>query len=280
MAAFAGNSILCRFALKLPEIDAASFTTVRLLSGAIVLWLIARVFRSRQQGGGSWLAALALFAYAACFSFAYLQLSAGTGALLLFGAVQMTMIGYGLWKGERISWLQIAGLVAAIGGLIAMVLPGLSSPPMVGAVLMFAAGVAWGVYSLLGKKASDPIRVTAGNFVRAIAFTICLSLAFHQQIKWSTPGVGYAIASGAVTSGIGYAIWYTVLPSLKPTIAATVQLSVPVIAAAGGVLFLRESLTLQLVFASVAILGGIAMVAVGKRTPADSNAVDEDQRNS
>lgn len=267
MVAFASNSLLCRLALKEPLIDAASFTSIRLVAGAVVLWLIASFFRKEKQGGGSWLAAGALFAYAACFSFAYIQLSAGTGALLLFGAVQITMIGHSWLMGERLKPLQIVGVFCALAGLVGIVLPSIKSPSTIGAILMFTAGAAWGVYSLLGKSAGDPIQATAGNFLRSVVFAVFLSGACLSMTKMNTAGVCYAIASGAITSGVGYAIWYTVLPAMNSTTAATVQLSVPVIAAVGGILFLEESLTLQLVVASVAILGGIGLVISSRKTP-------------
>jgi drug/metabolite transporter (DMT)-like permease len=260
MIAFAGNSVLCRIALKDTSIDAASFTTIRLASGALVLWLVARFFRHAHTGKGNWLSALALFAYAAGFSFAYLSLTAATGALLLFGAVQATMIGYGIWAGERLRKLQILGLLLALGGLIGLLLPGLSAPPLFGSVLMLIAGVSWGIYSLRGKGVGDPTRVTAGNFLRAVLFAVLLSLLANASPNLDSAGVGYAIASGAVASGMGYAIWYSVLPALRATNAATVQLSVPVIAAFGGISLLGEPLTSRFVLASVAILGGIALV--------------------
>ena len=265
MIAFAGNSLLCRAALKATRIDAATFTTVRIVSGALALWLIVRLRDGARPVAGSWLSALALFAYAAAFSLAYTSLPAGTGALLLFGAVQATMISYGLSHGERLRWPQTIGLVLAFGGLVGLLLPGLSAPPLQGAALMLSAGVAWGIYSLRGRGAGDPLRATAGNFLRAVAFAALLSVfALHW---WSIdyPGAGYAIASGALTSGVGYAIWYTALPALKATHAATVQLSVPVIAALGGVVFLDEHVTLRLVVAAVAILGGIALVVLERR---------------
>src|SRR3569832_771170 len=246
LIAFAGNSLLCRAALAHTRIDAASFTTVRLLSGALVLWCLVWLCKGARTGSGNWLSALALFAYAAGFSFSYVHLTAAAGALLLFGAVQTTMIGYGLWSGERLRALQIGGLVLACGGLIGLLLPGLTAPPLAGALLMLGAGIAWGIYSLRGKGGGDPLKVTAGNLVRA--------------------GIGYALLSGAVASGVGYAIWYTALPFLKSTTAATVQLSVPIIAASGGVFFLGEPFTLRLLAASVAIIGGIALVVLtGKR---------------
>lgn len=260
MIAFAGNSLLCRIALKHTGIDAASFTAIRLISGAAMLWLLVRFFRSARTGKGNWPSAFALFAYAAGFSFAYVSLPAAMGALLLFGAVQATMIGYGIYKGERLHGLQLAGLVFAFGGLVGLLLPGLTAPSLTGSILMLGAGVAWGIYSLRGKGAGDPSRVTAGNFLRAALIAAALSLSMINGVTLDSAGVGYAVASGALASGMGYAIWYAVLPALKATNAATVQLSVPVIAAAGGVIFLGEAVTLRLVLASVAILGGIALV--------------------
>lgn len=264
MLAFAGNSLLCRIALKDTGIDAASFATIRLVSGAIMLWLVLRLRRGPRNGQGNWLSAFALFSYAAGFSFAYRSLPAATGALLLFGAVQATMIGYGLCRGERLRGGQLIGLTIAFGGLVGLLLPGLSAPPFVGSALMLAAGVAWGIYSLRGKGAGDPARVTAGNFLRAVPFSAALSGLMLNGASLDTAGFWYAVASGALASGIGYVIWYSVLPGLKATNAATVQLSVPVIAALGGIAFLGEPITLRLALASVAILGGIALVILGK----------------
>lgn len=265
MVAFASNSLLCRIALKQTSIDAASFTSIRLISGALILWLIVRITRGRQTGSGNWRSAFALFAYAAGFSFAYVNLPAATGALLLFGAVQATMIGHGIWTGERLQKLQLVGLVLALGGLVALLLPGLSAPPLPDSLLMLGAGVAWGIYSLRGKGAGDPIKVTAGNFLRAVPIAAALSLMMLDRASLDSAGFWYAVASGALASGIGYAIWYTALPALKATHAATLQLSVPVIAALGGILFLGESITLLLAFASAAILGGIALVILEKK---------------
>jgi drug/metabolite transporter (DMT)-like permease len=265
MIAFAGNSLLCRAALKDTSIDAASFTTIRLLSGAVMLWLVARTSRGTLSGKGSWPSAFALFAYAAGFSFAYVSLPAATGALLLFGAVQATMIGRGIWVGERLRRLQLAGLMLALAGLVGLLLPGLTAPPLVGSILMLGAGVAWGVYSLRGKGVGDPIGVTGGNFLRAVPVAAVLSVLTYQGVSLDSAGILYAVSSGALASGIGYAIWYTALPALKATSAATVQLSVPVIAALGGIIFLGETLTLRLVLASVAILGGIALVILEKQ---------------
>lgn len=272
MLAFAGNSLLCRAALDRTAIDAASFTTIRLLSGVLVLWMIVRLRASVAHGAGNWRSAFALFAYAAGFSFAYVGLPAATGALLLFGAVQMTMIGHGLWQGERLTAWQWTGLMLALAGLVALLLPGLSAPPLYSAILMLCAGIAWGVYSLRGKGAGDPIRITAGNFLRAVPFSIALSLWMVRGTTLDAAGVGYAIASGALTSGLGYAIWYTALPALKSTQAATVQLSVPLIAALGAVAFLGESMTPRLLLAAVAIVGGIALV-MRRRAAVDKAAV-------
>jgi drug/metabolite transporter (DMT)-like permease len=265
MIAFACNSLLCRLALRHTGIDAASFTTVRLISGAVMLWLLVRMRRGRHTGGGNWRSALALFVYAAGFSFAYVSLPASTGALLLFGAVQATMIGHGIWAGERLLKIQVVGLVLALGGLVGLLAPGLSAPPLPGSLLMLSAGVAWGVYSLRGKGAGDPLKVTAGNFLRAVPLAAALSLLTHKSASTDTAGIGYAFLSGALASGIGYAIWYTALPALKAASAATVQLSVPVLAALGGIAFLGEPVTLRLVLPSVAILGGIALVILAKQ---------------
>jgi drug/metabolite transporter (DMT)-like permease len=258
MVAFAGNSLLCRAALRQTDLDAATFTTARLASGAAFLWLIAR--RRGTTGTGNWRSALALFAYAAGFSFAYLSLPAATGALLLFGAVQATMIGHGLWAGERLQRMQLGGLALALGGLVGLLLPGLSAPPLGGSLLMLGAGVAWGVYSLRGRGSGDPLKVTAGNFLRAVPLAAALSLAMHGGTSLDGAGLTCAVLSGALASGVGYALWYAALPALKATTAATVQLSVPVIAAMGGIVLLGEPMTLRVVLASVAILGGIALV--------------------
>lgn len=260
LLAFAGNSLLCRAALQHTPIDAASFTTLRLVSGALVLWGLVQLTRREATGRGSWPSAFALFAYAAAFSFAYVNLPTGTGALLLFGAVQTGMIGWGLVKGERFKALQWLGLALALAGLVGLLLPGLSAPPLGAALLMITAGLAWAVYSLRGKGAGDPLRVTAGNFVRTVPVALGMSLLFINSAQVDTAGALYAIASGAITSGIGYAIWYAALPHLKATTAATLQLSVPVIAALGGIAWLGEPLSLRLLLASAAILGGIALV--------------------
>jgi drug/metabolite transporter (DMT)-like permease len=291
MLAFAGNSLLCRLALKHTGIDAASFTAVRLLSGALMLWLVVRL-RSVQVStagvpaaprlagsGGNWLSALALFVYATGFSFAYVSMPAATGALLLFGAVQATMIGVGVWRGERLRALQWAGLALAVAGLVLLMLPGLAAPSLQGAASMVAAGVAWGIYSLRGKKtpkglsgpegqnppAADPTRVTANNFLRTVPMALLLGLVMVKHLSPDPAGMALAVLSGALASGLGYAIWYRALPALKATQAATVQLSVPVIAALGGVVLLGEALTGPMLLAASAILGGIALVILEKK---------------
>lgn len=267
MFAFAGNSLLCRIALRDTGIDPGTFTTVRIVSAAVVLAAITRWTHRPSHREGNWRSALALFAYAAAFSYAYVSLTAATGALLLFGAVQATMIGWGAWKGDRMGPWQVGGLVLALAGLVGLLLPGLSSPPLAGSLLMVLAGMAWGVYSLRGKGAGDPTQVTAGNFLRAVVPALFLSLLSLSSARWDTRGVACAVASGAIASGLGYAVWYSVLPALRATNAAVVQLSVPVIAAFGGILLLSESLDARLVLASVAVIGGIATVTTGSRPP-------------
>lgn len=269
MVAFAANSLLCRMALKNTGIDARSFTAIRIISGAVVLWLIVRARNMTNDLPGSWLSALALFVYAAGFSFAYVKMPAAVGALILFGAVQATMIGYGMWCGERMRGWQVLGFCAAFAGLIALLLPGLSSPPAASSALMLTAGVAWGIYSLRGKGLGNPMVATAGNFMRAVPFA---ALLYVSKVSGSSPdgaGIWYAVLSGGLASGVGYALWYAVLPGLKATNAATIQLSVPVIAAVGGVIFLGETITLRLLLSSAGILGGIALVIMSKNPPDD-----------
>ncbi len=260
MIAFAGNSLLCRLALAETQIDAASFTAIRLVSGAVMLWLLVNLNRGRNQGTGDWFSAISLFVYAAGFSFAYINLSTATGALLLFGAVQITMISFGLFKGERFSVFQLIGFTLAVIGLIILFLPGVTTPPLISSLLMLLAGLAWGIYSIRGKQATNPLAVTAGNFMRTVPITLLLSVLFLKQFSLDIEGVVLALLSGALASGVGYAIWYSALPFLQATHAATVQLSVPVIAAFGGVLLLAEPISLRLVVASFAIIGGIALV--------------------
>ena len=269
MIAFAGNSLLCRLALRHMSIDAASFTFIRILSGAIALWLILKFSGRSERSAGHWYSALALFAYAAGFSFAYINLPAGTGALLLFVAVQATMILWGLCKGERLRGHQCIGLALAAGGLVLLLSPGLATPPIGGSILMLSAGVAWGIYSLRGRAAGNPVQSTAGNFLRALPMAALLGIVLFPWAHFDRVGVLCAAVSGALTSGVGYAIWYAALPGLKATSAATVQLSVPVLAAVGGILFLDEPITLRFLVSSVAVLSGIALVVTqqGPQTP-------------
>lgn len=262
MLAFAANSVLCRLALRETGIDPVSFTAVRLVAGAVALSLLVRLRGRRSPARPSplpWRAAFALFAYALCFSIAYVRLPAATGALLLFGAVQATMIGRALWTGERPGPIQTAGYILAAAGLLGMLLPGLTAPPLAGAAMMLAAGVAWGIYSVLGKRASDNIAANAGSFVRAAALSIPVCLLMVKTLRVDLPGVGYAVLSGAIASGMGYAVWYAALRGLTVSAAGLVQLSVPVIAAIGGVLLLHEPVTWRLVAASIAVLGGVAL---------------------
>jgi drug/metabolite transporter (DMT)-like permease len=266
LLAFAGNSLLCRVALRDTAIDPASFTLLRIVAGALMLALLVGLRAPVQLRAGSWTSAAALFAYAIAFSYAYIGLSAGTGALILFGAVQASMLGWALLRGERFGAVQTLGFVLAIAGLVGLLLPGLSAPPLGAALLMLLAGIAWGVYSLRGRGAGDPTAVTAGNFLRAVpmagaALAVALLLA-PVEVQIDVPGSLYAIASGALTSGLGYALWYRALPQLRASTAATVQLSVPVITAVAGVFLLSEPVSLRLVLTSVAVLGGVALVVL------------------
>jgi drug/metabolite transporter (DMT)-like permease len=271
LAGFAANSLLCRLALGSGSIDAATFTAVRLCSGAVALVLLAAAARrgSAWRTLGSWVSAVALFAYAIAFSLAYLRLSAGTGALLLFGAVQVTMIGAGLRRGERPPKLEWLGLVVAFGGLVVLTFPGQSAPDPIGAALMLAAGVAWGVYSLRGRGTVDPLSATAGHFVRTLplAAAAVALMSVGQEPHASSRGLLLAVASGSLASGIGYSLWYAALPSLTATSAAVLQLAVPVLAAVGGVLLLGETMTLRAWLSGAAILAGIliAILAAKRR---------------
>jgi len=270
MLAFAANSILCRLALAGGGIDPASFGSLRLLSGALMLALVLRLRPGTAASAGSasridWLAAAMLFAYVAFFSFAYLSLPAGTGALILFGAVQLTMLTAGWRAGESFGAMGWLGFALAAGGLVGLVAPGVSAPPPGGAALMAVAGVAWGIYSLRGRGVADPLAATAANFLRAAPLALLLSLALALHARADAHGALLAVASGALTSGLGYVIWYAALPGLGALRAATVQLSVPLIAALGGVLFMAETLSLRLALTGAAILGGIGLVLLGKR---------------
>jgi len=265
MIAFAANSLLCRLALQHASIDAASFSSIRLISGALTLALIVHFKTGRTlQTAPDWLAATMLFAYVAFFSFAYLTLSAGTGALILFGAVQLTMFGAGLRAGEMFRPIAWFGFALAVGGLVYLMLPGVTAPAPLGASLMAAAGIAWGVYSLRGRGSADPLGATAGNFLRAAPMALALSALLLARAHATPVGIVLAVASGALTSGIGYVIWYAALNGLSAMRAATVQLSVPPIAAFGGVLLLSEAITPRLAAASAATLGGIALVLASR----------------
>ena len=262
MMAFAANSVLCRLALVEHNgsisIDAASFTSIRLISGAVILTIIMLVrTREFKPTNINTVSALMLFTYAICFSFSYIQIATGTGALILFGTVQLTMILYGLVKGERPCLQVWSGIVLAFSGLIYLLLPGVSAPPLSNALLMMVAGMAWGIYSLRGKSISNPIVSTSWNFIATVPMVLVTYLIFHAEISLTSKGVILAILSGALASGIGYTIWYAALPYLSATRAATIQLTVPIIAAVGGVLFLSEPISLRLALASIAVLGGV-----------------------
>lgn len=268
LVAFAANSLLCRMALGSELVDPVSFTAVRLASGALVLVPLARLVsepRAAAGSGGSWRSGLALFAYAIAFSLAYVTLDTGMGALLLFGAVQATMIGVGLRRGERPRAAEWLGLAAALGGLVYLVSPGIAAPDPKGAVLMLASGVAWGVYSLRGQRAGAPIAATAGNFARSVpmvltASALALGLGGVEPIAAAEPaGIALALASGTLTSGLGYVLWYMALRGLTAARAAIVQLLVPLLAALGGAAVLDEPFTLRLAIASALILGGVAL---------------------
>lgn len=268
LIAFAANSLLCRLALAPRELDAASFTAIRLASGALVLAALAA--RRPRGPGGTWGSATALFAYAAPFSYAYLELGAGIGALVLFGAVQTTMIGWAIARGERPRPAVWIGVALALGGLVALAAPGRTAPDPLATALMALAGVAWGVYSLRGRApGADPLRANAGNFLRATPMALALVgialVAAPAAPSPSARGVALAVASGAIASGIGYSVWYAALRGLAATQAAVVQLLVPVIAAAGGVALLGEAVTWRLAGAAAAILGGVALAIRARR---------------
>lgn len=262
LVAFAGNSLLCRLALAGREIDAASFTAIRIASGAIVLAVLAMPRGGGALRAGQWGSAAALFGYAAPFSYAYLELGAGIGALILFGAVQTTMLGVAIARGERPRPLVWLGLAVALGGLVALAAPGTTAPDPLAAALMAGAGIAWGVYSLRGRAGTgDPLVATAGNFLRAAPFAVVLVVAASAfaRLDVSPRGAGFALASGALASGLGYSLWYAALRGLAATEAAVLQLLVPVLAAAGGVVLLGESVSVRLALAAAAILGGVAL---------------------
>ena len=266
LVCFALNSLLCRLALGAETIDAASFTTIRLISGTATLAVIYYFFDKKRENIiiGNWLSAFFLFAYAICFSFAYINLTTATGALILFGCVQATMIISVLVKGERPKILEWLGLLLALGGLIYLVFPGLTSPPFFSSALMALAGIAWGFYTLRGRGSANPLGETTGNFLRAVPMIILASLPFLSKIHLSQKGIIFAVLSGAIASGIGYSVWYFVLKFHTATRAAILQLSVPALAGLGGVIFLSEIISLRLLSATILILGGIGLAIAGK----------------
>ena len=256
-------------ALRGGEADAAGFTAVRLIAGAVTLIVISYFFgKSKTLKGlrGNWISAFFLFAYAICFSFAYVGLTAAAGALILFSSVQFTMIAIAISRGEKPGGLEWIGLITALGGLVYLFSPGLSAPPLFASVLMVAAGVAWGLYTLRGKGSSDPLGDTTGNFIRSVPMIAIATIPFFAQIDLSNRGIVLAILSGAVASGVGYTVWYAALKHHTATRAAVLQLSVPVIAAFGGVVLLSEMMSTRLLIASALILGGIAMTILGRRS--------------
>ncbi len=265
LVAFAANSILCRLALGQSDIDAASFSTIRLGSGAAALLLASLWLRHRLfPVEGTWMSAMILSLYAIPFSFAYLSLSAGTGALILFGSVQATMLLVAVGLGERPHAMQWIGLTLALAGLVYLVLPGLAAPSPAGSALMTIAGVSWGIYSVRGRGTNGPLLETTGNFVRSVPLALAVSLISLRQGHVTPAGALLAVASGALASGAGYVFWYAALTGLSATRAAMVQLPVPVLAAAGGVIFLTETITLRLVGATILILGGVGLALAGR----------------
>jgi drug/metabolite transporter (DMT)-like permease len=266
LIAFAANSVLCRLALGSGAIDASSFTVIRLLSGALVLSIILSM-KGRNKGvssKGSWTAGFMLFVYAITFSYAYLSVDTGTGALILFGAVQITMILLSLMSGTRLHISEWTGVIVAFTGFIYLVLPSVTTPSINGLLLMTVSGVAWGVYTLKGRSSKNPLMDTAYNFLRTIPFVVLLVIFTLHNLNYSSEGIMLALLSGAITSGVGYTIWYIALTSLSSTQAAVIQLSVPVIAALGGVIFVSEIITTRLIISTAIVLGGILMVILGK----------------
>jgi drug/metabolite transporter (DMT)-like permease len=266
LMAFAANSVICRLALGAEAIDAASFTTIRLISGALVLLLLmgTTIRNNMREQRGSWTSAFMLFLYAVTFSFAYISLNTGTGALILFASVQATMMIFAIWKGERLTFMGSLGLFVAMAGLTYLVFPGLASPSPLGAALMAVAGISWGTYSLRGRGSVSPVAVTTDNFLRSTPFALLVSLVFFQNLNINFLGVFFAVLSGGLTSAIGYVIWYAALRDHSATSAALVQLLVPVLAALGGVVLLSEALTMRLILASAMIIGGVALALTSR----------------
>jgi len=266
MLAFAGNSVLGRLALENGAIDPASFSIIRLMSAAVMLYFLIAVKKPSnvRLAYGSWRSAVMLFLYVVTFSYAYVGLDTGTGALILFGSVQITMIGFNVFQGNKLSLIEQVGLLLAFSGLLVLLLPGSTQPSFLGFLLMLISGVAWGLYSVWGKGSLQPLADTAGNFLKTVPMCALLGLVLLSHYAISAEGVYLALASGALTSGVGYAIWYAVLPALSITKAAVSQLSVPIIAALGGVMFAAEHVTVQLFLASLLTLGGVCIVILKK----------------
>jgi len=278
LVAFAANSLLCRMALAPRLIDPVAFTVIRLASGAAILVPLSMFLGGQlppKRPQGSWRSSAALFVYAMAFSLAYVSLETGMGALILFGSVQLTMIGVGLWQGERPKLQEWLGLAVAMAGLVYLVWPGISAPDPLGASLMLASGVAWGVYSLRGKQSRDPVAATAGNFMRTLPLATVALLLSWSSLQAAPRGLVLAVVSGAITSGLGYVIWYLALRGLTATRAAIVQLAVPLIAAAGGIAFLAEDPTARLAISSVLILGGVAGALVAKSSPGGAGSCEK-----
>jgi drug/metabolite transporter (DMT)-like permease len=269
MIAFAANSVLCRLALGSHAIDASGFTVIRLLSGAVVLSAILQFHRGNKtsRSRGSWTSGIMLFLYAVAFSFSYVTLDTGTGALILFGSVQITMISMSVLSGYRLRRTEWSGALIALGGFVYLMLPGVTTPSAAGFTLMTVAGIAWGIYSLKGRESDNPFTDTAGNFLRTVPFVIILTIAAIPYSHYTNEGIVLGALSGGITSAIGYIIWYAALRGLSATLAAVVQLSVPVIAALGGVIFMSEAITLRLALSAVIILGGILLVILGRSRP-------------
>ncbi len=266
LIAFAANSVLCRLALGRETIDASSFTIIRLLSGAVVLLAIINISGSKtgSSAKGSWPASLMLFLYAITFSFAYITLDTGTGALILFGSVQITMILLSVISGNRLHITEWVGITIAFTGFVYLILPGVTTPSAIGFLLMTTAGIAWGIYTLKGRDSKSPLMDTAYNFLRTVPFVIILVIVTIKNANYSIEGILLAALSGGIASGIGYTIWYLALGGLSVTQAAVLQLLVPVIAALGGVVFVSEAVTVRLTVSSTMILGGILMVVLGR----------------
>ena len=267
LVAFAANSVLCRLALGEKAIDASSFTIIRLLSGAIVLLILFKIKNNELSSNskGSWYSGIMLFLYAITFSFAYITLDTGTGALILFGSVQITMIALSLLSGNRLHFTEWLGVIIAFAGFLYLIMPGVTAPSTTGFLLMTVAGVAWGIYTINGKGSKNPLSDTTFNFLRTVPFIIIMLLVVLKDVNFTSKGILLAIISGGVTSGIGYTIWYMALKGLTSTQAAVVQLLVPVIAAFGGVIFIFEKITFRLTISSTMILGGILFVVMGKK---------------